>query len=543
MKKITLLFSLVFVILNVQGQKLWKGGQIDYTPQTFKQSPSTAELNTLQSNIKNIDRSLNIEKTIDCSTDTSLFPLFKASSLGLDGISNATNRFATALQRYSIPQGGSAVVNGFDFFAFFVFDSTNASQISTTVNANIYGTNEGGDPNYSNPLATVQVTVDTAGTNRASGSIALADTRYTAVFPTPVAVSDTFFIEVEVPNNDLIGIFRNNLTENGVAGDGRGFEDGWVVFVTAQGAVLTPATNITASNGAVVWDVDYLLHPYIEYSITPAFELNDGSCLAHGEAAIFDNQSSAMTGNPYFNVFAGDALINGSPDSTWLWIQNNVDQNSPTTWGTRDYVTVYQSPLTEAFPRLEVFELGYNRLCQDSAVQRYDSGPLSTASFSFTVDTNQTVMFTNNSTGNTFEWDFGDGNTSTDVVPTHTYADGGTYMVTLIASNDNGPCTDTLVQEVNVAATSIQDDLLNAQVNVFPNPSNGVFLLDINLDGPEEVRIEVRNMIGQTVFESPAQRMQAGEIQLNLENQQSGIYLMTLWANDRQITRKLSLNK
>ena len=80
-------------------------------------------------------------------------------------------------------------------------------------------------------------------------------------------------------------------------------------------------------------------------------------------------------------------------------------------------------------------------------------------------------------------------------------------------------------------------------MNVFPNPSNGVFLLDINLDGPEEVRIEVRNMIGQTVFESPTQRMQAGEIQLNLENQQSGIYLMTLWANDRQITRKLSLNK
>ncbi|MDW3647452.1 MAG: PKD domain-containing protein [Bacteroidia bacterium] len=543
MKKITLIFSLLFVILNVQGQKLWKGGQIDYTPQNFKQTTSTAELNSLKGNIKNIDRSLNIEKTIDCSTDTSLFPLFKATSLGLDGISNATNRFATALQRYSIPQGGSAVVNGFDFYAFFVFDSTNASQISTTVNANIYASNDGGAPNYTNPLATVTVTVDTAGTNDPSGSIALADTRYTAVFPTPVAVTDTFYIEIEVTNNDLIGLFRNNLTENNIAGDGRGFEDGWVVFVTAQGAVLTPATNITANNGAVVWDVDYLLHPYIEYSISPAFELNDASCLAHGEAAIFDNQSSIMTGNPYYNVFAADALINGAPDSTWLWIQNNVDQNSPTTWGTRDYVTVYNSPLTEAFPRLEVFELGYSRLCQDSAVNRYDSGPLSSADFSFSVDTNQTVMFTNNSTGTTFEWDFGDGNTSTDVVPTHTYADGGTYMVQLVASQNNGPCSDTLVQEVNVATTNIQDDLLNAQVIVFPNPSNGVFLLDINLDSPEEVRIEVRNMIGQTVFESPARNMQAGEIQLNLEGHQSGIYLMTLWANDRQITRKLSLNK
>ncbi|MFH2096358.1 MAG: C25 family cysteine peptidase [Bacteroidota bacterium] len=56
-----------------------------------------------------------------------------------------------------------------------------------------------------------------------------------------------------------------------------------------------------------------------------------------------------------------------------------------------------------------------------------------------------TVTFTNNSTNATsYLWDFGDGNTSTDENPVHTYTANGTYTVTLTA--DNGVCgNDVLV--------------------------------------------------------------------------------------------------
>lgn len=48
------------------------------------------------------------------------------------------------------------------------------------------------------------------------------------------------------------------------------------------------------------------------------------------------------------------------------------------------------------------------------------------------------VDFTNNSAnGNTFFWDFGDNNTSTDVNPSHVYASAGTYTVTLIVADSN----------------------------------------------------------------------------------------------------------
>lgn len=60
------------------------------------------------------------------------------------------------------------------------------------------------------------------------------------------------------------------------------------------------------------------------------------------------------------------------------------------------------------------------------------------------------VSFTNNSTGADFyEWYFGDGNSSTNIHPSHTYTSSGNYTVTLVATRLNG-CTDTLEQIVNV---------------------------------------------------------------------------------------------
>lgn len=55
------------------------------------------------------------------------------------------------------------------------------------------------------------------------------------------------------------------------------------------------------------------------------------------------------------------------------------------------------------------------------------------------------LTFTNTSTGSptSFFWDFGDGSTSTQQNPTHTYANPGNYTITLIGSTAFG-CADTL---------------------------------------------------------------------------------------------------
>jgi gliding motility-associated-like protein len=59
--------------------------------------------------------------------------------------------------------------------------------------------------------------------------------------------------------------------------------------------------------------------------------------------------------------------------------------------------------------------------------------------------TNQTIGATS------YLWNFGDGATSTSQNPTHSYASGGTYNVSLIVSN--GQCPDTLTQSVTINNT------------------------------------------------------------------------------------------
>lgn len=66
------------------------------------------------------------------------------------------------------------------------------------------------------------------------------------------------------------------------------------------------------------------------------------------------------------------------------------------------------------------------------------------ASFSFQSCTNQFINMSTCST--TFLWNFGDGDTSSVALPVHQYADTGTYIVTLIASN--GITTDTITNSI-----------------------------------------------------------------------------------------------
>jgi gliding motility-associated-like protein len=86
------------------------------------------------------------------------------------------------------------------------------------------------------------------------------------------------------------------------------------------------------------------------------------------------------------------------------------------------------------------------------------------------------VNFNNQSSanGDTFEWDFGDGNSSTDENPTHIYSNVGNYDVELIVVNADG-CGDTITQNVtiypNPVASFDSDSVCFQQFNDFTNTS------------------------------------------------------------------------
>lgn len=98
--------------------------------------------------------------------------------------------------------------------------------------------------------------------------------------------------------------------------------------------------------------------------------------------------------------------------------------------------------------------------CIDSASKQIKVRPRPSAAF--TADKTAfcqvpaTVNFTNSSVGAaSFQWIFGDGATSTQQSPTHTYAALGTYEVILVTTNSTG-CTDSARQIINVSKPLIR---------------------------------------------------------------------------------------
>lgn len=159
----------------------------------------------------------------------------------------------------------------------------------------------------------------------------------------------------------------------------------------------------------------------------------------------FANVSDACAGEPTFFQNPAGAF---NPGYTYLW--EFGDSNISNTFNPTH---IYQNPGTYSI-RLQVTN-EFN--CTGTSIFSHTVPAKPTPSFTFTQPTcpGGTVTFTNTSTNaTTYEWNFGDGNTSTAANPTHSYPTAGTYTVTLraIATAD---CDAVTTQSVTISANPV----------------------------------------------------------------------------------------
>lgn len=147
------------------------------------------------------------------------------------------------------------------------------------------------------------------------------------------------------------------------------------------------------------------------------------------------------------------------------------------------------------------------------------------ALFDFTA-TDLTVEFDNLSNNATqYQWNFGDGGTSVSINPTHTYATGGVYEVTLIAKTACGAAfADTITQQVVVMSSASEEPGLSEQTRIFPNPTFGKLTIATAFSAAEPAELLLSNAIGQVVF----QELVSGVIQLDIRDFPSGVYTLSL---------------
>lgn len=91
-------------------------------------------------------------------------------------------------------------------------------------------------------------------------------------------------------------------------------------------------------------------------------------------------------------------------------------------------------------------------ICNNITITNANSPCTLNSSYSYILNANGNVAFTNSSTGNisSYFWDFDDGNTSTLVNPNHQYTNNGDYKVCLTITNNINNCTDMFCDTVSV---------------------------------------------------------------------------------------------
>ncbi len=150
--------------------------------------------------------------------------------------------------------------------------------------------------------------------------------------------------------------------------------------------------------------------------------------------------------------------------------------------------------------------------------------PEVTATYTFT-NSGLSYAFSDQSTnGDTYAWDFGDGSTSTDQNPNHTYAITGNYTVCLTTTSADG-CTDSTCQSLQVMVGI--SDALSAGITLSPMP----FRDQLKVSIPESAEIDQLQLIDIKGAELAKWEIDAAtgtEKILELGGFPSGMYILRL---------------
>ena len=139
--------------------------------------------------------------------------------------------------------------------------------------------------------------------------------------------------------------------------------------------------------------------------------------------------------------------------------------------------------------------------------------------------------------GNSWLWDFGDGTTSTEQNPSHTYTTEGDYEVKLYIENDI-LSWDEITNTVQTGTLSI-NDTTQLDFSYYPNPTKN----SINFTFEETyplISLKLFNVSGQLISKSEFLNSSKAEVKLNDVGQ--GIYFMKVEKDNKVFSLKVVKN-
>ena len=344
-------------------------------------------------------------------------------------------------------------------------------------------------------------------------------------------------------------------TYNIVVHDNMGCSTSLTETLTNQGGFVlnvTPDQSICIGNSATVsaggagsgstyaWDnglgtgTMHVVSPTTTTTYTVTATDSQG-CSRTGTTTVTVNTQPTVTITPSSpTICAGDSVTlvaSGAQDYVW------------NTGATSSSLTVAPTSTTQ------YVVVGQNGNCNGSPVTlsvNVDPAPTVSAGADVTnVPAGGTVNFNNNgSIATSYEWNFGDGSTSTMGSPAHTFATDGTYDVVLTATLGNCTARDTVTIVVgNGGSTSVETFDINTAVTVYPNPNSGRLFLTVKLPYYQDVEVLVFDAVGQLINSRKLNQILATQVDFDLSNNAKGVYYFKVKTDMGMVTKQVTLIK
>ncbi|MFI5203455.1 MAG: PKD domain-containing protein [Flavobacteriales bacterium] len=375
-----------------------------------------------------------------------------------------------------------------------------------TIQASIHAI-DGSNTPIGTPLGSVNVTVNTT-----MGE-------YGGNLPSPVNVTNGFAVVIwDLETGDSIKVMMNSDGDAQFTGYSNLFGGGTIYNVLNDYSI----------------DADFLIRPTIRFNTRVITLSGSPTTVCPSQNVNFSYNYTSM---PHY----GSNLFN--PNYTMLSLNYGDATPAGTSLPTSH---AYASSGSYNAQLVETYDGWSSNCASDPSSQTITVNPGVNSFFNWS--SNQlAVTFTNLCTGaSTYSWLFGDAGTSAAPNPVHNYAASGTYTVELTATgtcgNDYYTTNITITDSTsggNVGINQLQQELL---VNLYPNPVNDVFTIQIESSLTDDIQVEVLSPVGQVISTKNIPHTNNTAVAFDMSAYASGVYFVRIAQGNSRMVKPFMKN-
>ncbi|MDA0176940.1 M14 family zinc carboxypeptidase [Mesoflavibacter profundi] len=322
-------------------------------------------------------------------------------------------------------------------------------------------------------------------------------------YTTPVLSTTTSYYVEDVISKSNVGNQDYNSNGANHTTSGR-----YLIFNCTESVLLEQVTVNAANAGEI------------------EIELQDETTKVLNSAIVFVNAGLNTVDLNFEIPVANNLRLVGKNFSTGGLYRNNANVNFPYTNGS---ISIIDSNAgTSYYYFFYDWKIGNIKSARAQIDAIVNPSPIANFTSDINNLNNGEVTFNNTSNNATsYLWDFGDGNSSTDQNPVHTYMTSGEYTVTLTSTNPN--CGNNQKSEtinVTISTLGLADvDVLDFKI--YPNPFKSS--ITIQSETSNTLNIKLFDINGRLLISKEKITPINNKIELNyLETLQNGTYFMSI---------------